>query len=81
MAFLYQHEETTVMNIVRDALSEHGQTVLANIHDAIIVRRKLKVYLRHEIELRMQERTDNSYWRLGETQLKHFEKQNTDINP
>ena len=73
VAFLYQHEETAVMNIVRDALSEHGQTVLANIHDAIIVRRKLKVYLRHEIELRMQERTDNKYWRLGETQLKRFE--------
>ena len=81
VAFLYQHDETTVMNIVRDALSEHGQTVLANIHDAIIVRRKLKANLRHEIELRMQERTDNAYWRLGETELKRFEQNNTNINP
>ncbi|MCE2677345.1 MAG: hypothetical protein LW632_04295, partial [Burkholderiaceae bacterium] len=38
IAFLYQHEETTVMDIVRATLAEHGQTVLANIHDAIIVR-------------------------------------------
>ena len=73
IAFLYQHEETTVMDIVRATLQEHGQTVLANIHDAIIVRKKLKVNLRHEIELRMQEITDNSYWRLGQTELKRFE--------
>ena len=69
IAFLYQHEETTVMTIVRKTLVEHGQTILANIHDAIIVRKKLRVELRHEIELRMQELTDNKYWRLGTTEL------------
>lgn len=74
IAFLYQHEETTVMDIVRKTLFEHGQTVLANIHDAIIVRKKLKVDLRHEIEMRMQELTDNKYWRLGATELKRYSK-------
>ena len=74
IAFLYQHEETTVMDIVRKTLVEHGQTVLANIHDAIIIRKKLKVDLRHEIELRMQELTDNKYWRLGATELLRYSK-------
>ncbi|MFM7802479.1 MAG: hypothetical protein ACKO69_10130 [Limnohabitans sp.] len=72
IAFLYQHQETAVMDIVRATLAEHGQTVLANIHDAICVRRKLNANLRQEIELRMQEHTDNAYWRLGATELKRF---------
>ena len=74
VAFLYQHEETSVMDIVRAALLEHGQIILANIHDAIIVRKKLKVDLRHEIEMRMQDITDNEYWRLSATELRRFEK-------
>ena len=72
IAFLYQHEETTVMDIVRATLVEHGQTVLANIHDAIIVRRKLRLDLRHEIEMRMQDATDNNYWRLSATEIKRY---------
>jgi hypothetical protein len=31
IAFMYQHEETTVMDIVRSAVVEHGKTLLANI--------------------------------------------------
>jgi len=62
------------MDIVRAALLEHGKTILANIHDAIIVRKKLKVDLRHEIEMRMQDITDNEYWRLSATELRRFEK-------
>ena len=74
IAFLYQHEETTVMDIVRATLAEHGQTVLANIHDAIIVRRKLRLDLRHEIEMRMQDATDNNYWHLSATEIKRYSK-------
>jgi hypothetical protein len=74
IAFLYQHEETTVMDIVRATLVEHGQTVLANIHDSIIVRRKLRLDLRHEIEMRMQDATDNNYWHLSATEIKRYSK-------
>ena len=69
IAFLYQHEETAVMDIVRATLAEHGTTVLANIHDAIVVRQRLSVDTKHEIELRMQQRTANPYWRLGSKQV------------
>ncbi len=58
---MYQHEETTAMDIVRRAVIEHGKTVLANIHDAIIVKQRLGAELKQEIELRMQEQTANPY--------------------
>jgi len=31
------------------------------------------VHLRHEIELTMQERTDNLHWRLSNKQLERYE--------
>jgi len=72
IAFMYQHEETAVMDIVRNAVIEHGKTVLANIHDAIIVKQRLGADLKQEIEMRMQEQTANPYWRLGVTELQRF---------
>ena len=47
--FLYQHEETAVMEVVRAAVVARGKTVLANIHDAIITKEKLGVELMSEI--------------------------------
>lgn len=72
VAFLYQHEETFVMNIVREALAAHGKTVLASIHDAIITKQKCGVELASEIEQLMREQTDNDYWRLGSKELKRY---------
>jgi hypothetical protein len=73
IAYLYQHEETKVMNIVRDALPETHTPPLANIHDAIILKRRLSLDDKHEIELEMRKKTGNSYWRLGATELKRWE--------
>ncbi len=73
IAYLYQHAETTVMDVVRDALGQFDKTVLANIHDAIVVKQRLSADDKHEIELRMQEQTGNPYWRLGATQLERWE--------
>jgi hypothetical protein len=72
VAFLYQHEETAVMDIVRGTLAEHGKKVLANIRDAIVVRQRLSADLKHEIELRMQEQTANPNWRLGSEQVQRW---------
>ena len=76
IAFMYQHEETTVMDIVRCAVAEHGKTVLANVHDAIIVKQRLGADLKQEIEMRMQDQTANPYWRLGVKELRRFESDN-----
>ena len=72
VAFLYQHEETAVMEVVRAAVVAHGKTVLANIHDAIITKEKLGVELMSEIEQLMRAQTGNRYWRLGAKQLKRY---------
>ena len=74
VAFLYQHEETMVMNIVRDALAANDKTVLASIHDAIITKEKLGVELTSAIEELMRDATDNDYWQLGTKQLKRYAK-------
>jgi hypothetical protein len=50
-------------------LAEHVKVVLANIHDAIVVRQRLGADLKYEIELRMQEQTNNAYWSLGVKQI------------
>lgn len=62
VAFLYQHEETVVMNIVRDALAANGKAVLASIHDAIITKEKLGVELTSEIEQLTRDATANGNW-------------------
>lgn len=79
IAFMYQHEETTVMNIVRSAVIEHGKTVLANIHDAIIIKQRLGADLKQEIELRLQEQTANPYWRLSVKELKRYESSDKEV--
>jgi len=72
VAFLYQHEETAVMEVVRAAVVAHGKTVLASIHDAIVTKEKLGVELLSEIEQLMRAQTGNRYWRLGAKQLKRY---------
>ena len=79
VAFLYQHQETLVKNIVRDAVVARGKTVLASIHDAIITKERLGVELTSEIEQLMQYETDNCYWRLGGTKLKRYATRNPQI--
>lgn len=61
------------MDIVRHAMIEFNKTILANIHDAIIIKQRLSADDKHEIELRMQQQTGNPYWRLGATQLERWE--------
>ena len=72
VAFLYQHQETMVMNIVRDAVLARGKTVLARIHDAIITKERLGPELQSAIEQLMRDETGNDYWLLGNKQLKRY---------
>jgi hypothetical protein len=67
LAWLYQNAETIAMDFVRDELRKIGVAVQANIHDAIVVDRKLS-----DVELKCIERaviakTNLSYFSLGET--------------
>lgn len=72
LAFCYQHGETTVMDIVRSVAATYNRYPLASVHDAIFFRAQLGADLKHEIELQMQERTENPYWKLSATKLDRY---------
>ena len=69
MSYRYQHAETDVMNIFRDITKQHNLTILANIHDAIILREQLDKGLKKAIEDVMRTHTNNIYWSLGEKKV------------
>jgi hypothetical protein len=72
LAYLYQHAETAVMNIVRSVAAQHYHFPIANVHDAIFFKKRLGVDLKHEIELAMREQTGNPYWSLKPEPLKRY---------
>lgn len=67
ISWLFQHAETLMMNILRDALITRGKTVLANVHDAIVVRERLTKSELLAIENIVIAKTSVSYFALGET--------------
>lgn len=67
IVWLYQHAETIMMDMVRAEVKNSGNTVLANVHDAVVVRNKISAKLLAKIELKVQVRTGVDYFRLGET--------------
>lgn len=74
MAYLYQQEEARNMQIAVEIVAGFGQTTLARIHDAFIVRDTIGFEHKQELELLMQEETGNRFWRLGETHIDGFAK-------
>jgi hypothetical protein len=72
VAYLYQQSETKVMDVARSVLKQDKRPVIANIHDAIIIRKKLSADMKHEVELQMQEQTGNKYWRLAASHLEPY---------
>ena len=72
IAYLYQQSETKVMDIVREILKKNGRAVIANIHDAVVTRKKLSFDFKHEIELEMQDQTGNKYWRIAGSKLEQY---------
>ena len=67
IVWLYQHAETIMMDMVRAEVKKSGNTVLANVHDAVVVRNQIPAKLLAKIESKVQLRTGVDYFRLGET--------------
>jgi hypothetical protein len=57
------------MDVVRSVALQNNLTILANIHDAIILKEDISEELLQQIETAMQISTDNPYWKLGKKQL------------
>lgn len=69
IAYLYQNAEAQAMAKAYEFLKSKNMGVLAKIHDAFIVRKKLSQTGKYELEERVQFETHNAYWHLGEKQL------------
>jgi hypothetical protein len=68
VVWLYQHAETAMMDIVRREIAKSGNTVLANVHDAVVVRNQIPATLLAKIEREVQKKTGVAYFALGETE-------------
>ena len=68
ISWLFQHAETLMMCIVRKKLQKLGKTVLANVHDAIVVKERLTKLELKTIEKLVRRITKVQYFALGETQ-------------
>lgn len=79
MAYLYQHGETEVMEIVRQTALKHGKTPIANVHDAVFFKSRLGADLKDEVEHQMRTQTANPYWHLTASELKRYEPQYYDV--
>jgi hypothetical protein len=74
LAYLYQHDETELMDVVRTIAAGFDRKPIANVHDAIFFRKKLTLDMRQEIEFQMQSHSNNPYWRLTPKALSRYEK-------
>jgi hypothetical protein len=72
LAYLYQHGETQVMDIVRQAALAKGLVPIANVHDAIFFKRRLGVEFKNAIEWQMREQTGNPYWHLTPKKIERY---------
>jgi len=69
LAYLYQHAETEVMDVVLAAIEATGRTVMARVHDAVFIDRQLGEHM-DEVTQAMRQTTGNNYLRLVTTELK-----------
>lgn len=69
LAYLYQHAETEVMDVVHAAIEATGRTVMARVHDAVFIDRRLGEHM-DAVTQAMQQATGNHYFRLVTTERK-----------
>lgn len=61
VVWLFQHAETIMMDLVRDELKAMKKTVLANVHDAIVIRERLSATELNVIEQHVRAKTHVGY--------------------
>lgn len=74
IAYLYQHFETLVMDVAAKEIEKRGRKVLARIHDAIIIDKKLGLDNKLEVEEAMKAATGSEYWHLVAKELEPYER-------
>ena len=79
LAYLYQHGETQVMDIVCATAAANERKPIAKVHDAIFFKRRLGAELKAEIEWQMRSQTGNPYWHLTAKELMRYEPRHFDV--
>ena len=72
LAYLYQHAETSAMDLICSVAAQHGHIPIARVHDAVFFRSRLGPDLKQELEFKLQDATHNKYWHLSPKQLKRY---------
>jgi hypothetical protein len=73
VVWLYQHAETIMIDMVKAEVIKSGNTILANVHDAVVVRDQIPANLLAMIESSVQQQTGVDYFSLGETEYSFVE--------
>jgi len=72
MSYLYQHAETYIMDTVRDELKKLNIPVLANIHDAIIVKHRISKKNLKNIEKKLHSTYQVKHFKLIEHKINGY---------
>lgn len=72
ISYLYQHAETQIMDRVREMIKGFRYKVYANIHDAVILDRRMSYDDLHEIIDTIKEEFHMPYWNLVGEEIKAF---------
>ena len=74
LAYMYQHAETQVMDVVRSTAIASGYEPIANVHDAVFFRKSIGVNTLDKIVWAMRDATTNPYWALKPKEIKRFKR-------
>ena len=74
LAYMYQHAETQVMDVVRSTAIASGYEPIANVHDAVFFRKSIGVNTLDKIVWAMRDATNNPYWALKPKEIKRFKR-------
>ncbi len=74
VALIYQHVETIAMDAARRAIRAQGNTVLASIHDAVIVKRRIGSDDLSDVIGAMRDETGNPYLHLKGTKYERYKR-------
>jgi hypothetical protein len=62
------------MDVAAKEIEARGRRVIARIHDAIIIDKRLGVDSKYEVEEAMKAATSNEYWHLVAKELEPYER-------
>lgn len=74
IAFLYQHYETKAMTAAHSVIVNLGATIIAKVHDAVFIDRKLSLDNRQIVEAEMRIATGLEYWKFDCKEIKRYER-------